>query len=304
MTDSSTNLSSERPYRGRFAPSPTGPLHLGSLIAALASYLDARKNAGTWLVRIDDLDPPREAPGAAASILESLQRHGLHADEDILRQSERGPAYKKALAQLHSTGETFLCDCSRAMLEAQGSCQRSCAAHQSRVTQPAATRIKVPVNANVEFHDQLQGRQTLPPGTNNFLIHRKDGLYAYQLAVVVDDACQGITHITRGSDLLDTTPKQVYLQQRLGHATPAYCHIPVISNVQGQKFSKQNHAPALDNELAGANLRAALAFLMQAPPPKNLTNTEELLDFALDHWSTALIPSVMSIQATSAAERL
>jgi glutamyl-Q tRNA(Asp) synthetase len=302
VSGSSTSFPSKRPYRGRFAPSPTGPLHLGSLIAALASYLDARKNSGTWLVRIDDLDPPRELPGAAASILESLQCHGLHADEDILWQSERGPAYKKALAQLHDTGDTFLCECSRAMLGPLGNCQRCCAEHQHAVAQPAATRIKV--SAKVEFHDHLQGRQILPADTSNFLINRKDGLYAYQLAVVVDDAYQDVTHIIRGSDLLDTTPKQVYLQQRLGLTTPDYYHIPVISNAQGQKFSKQNHAPALDNESATANLRVALAFLMQAQPPSKLTNTEELLEFAINHWSTAGIPRVMSMQGAPDAARL
>ena len=302
MPGSSTSLSSKRPYRGRFAPSPTGPLHLGSLIAALASYLDARKNAGTWLVRIDDLDPPREVPGAAAGILESLQRHGLHADEDILWQSNRGPAYKKALTQLHDTNDTFLCDCSRAMLGSLGNCQGSCAEHQHGVTQPAATRIRV--CANVEFQDHLQGRQTLPPDTGNFLIDRKDRFYAYQLAVVVDDAYQGVTHIIRGSDLLDTTSKQVYLQQRLGHTTPEYYHIPVISNALGQKFSKQNHAPALNNELAAANLRTALKFLMQERPPATLAHIEELLEFAIKHWSIALIPDVLSIQAAPDVERL
>ena len=272
------------------------------MIAALASYLDARKNSGTWLVRIDDLDPPREVPGSAASILESLQCHGLHADEDILWQSERSPAYNKALAQLHDTGDTFLCECSRNMLGPMGVCQRSCDQHQHAVALPAATRIKV--STKVEFHDHLQDRQILSPDTANFLINRKDGLYAYQLAVVVDDAYQGITHIIRGSDLLDTTPKQVYLQQRLGHTTPDYYHIPVISNAQGQKFSKQNHAPALDNELATANLRAALAFLMQTLPPYKLTSTEELLDFAITHWSTAVIPRAMSMQGAPDAERL
>jgi glutamyl-Q tRNA(Asp) synthetase len=302
VSGSSTSLSSKRPYRGRFAPSPTGPLHQGSLIAALASYLDARKNAGTWLVRIDDLDPPREVPGAAAGIIESLQRHGLHADEDILWQSNRGPAYKKALTQLHDTNDTFLCDCSRAMLGSLGNCQGSCAEYPHGVKQPAATRIRV--CAPVEFNDHLQGRQTLPPDTGNFLIDRKDGLYAYQLAVVVDDAYQGVTHIIRGSDLLDTTSKQVYLQQRLGHTTPEYYHIPVISNALGQKFSKQNHAPALNNELAAANLRTALKFLMQERPPATLTHIEELLEFAIKHWSIALIPGVLSIQAATDAERL
>lgn len=296
MSGSSTSPSSKRPYRGRFAPSPTGPLHLGSLIAALASYLDARKNAGTWLVRIEDLDPPREVAGAATSIIQSLEHHGLSSDEDIVKQSERAPAYSKALQQLHNSGDTFLCDCSRAQLGPLGNCQRSCDQHQHAVTQPAATRIKV--CAEVEFQDYLQGQQTLPLETENFLVHRKDGLYAYQLAVVVDDAAQGITHIIRGSDLLDTTAKQVHLQQSLGYSTPAYYHIPVISNAQGQKFSKQNHAPALKRESAAANLRDALRFLLQPPPPAKITQTGELLNFAIENWSTALIPRVMSIQSS------
>lgn len=211
---------SNRPYRGRFAPSPTGPLHLGSLIAAVASYLDARSNRGTWLVRMDDLDPPREIPGAAQSILDSLQQHGLHWDEDVLWQSQRHGAYQRALEQL--TVCTFQCDCSRTMLGPDGVCQRDCQSRQGEVTTPSATRITVPKGLTIHFEDLLQGSQDIALGHNsaNFLIHRKDGLYAYQLAVVVDDAHQGITHIVRGSDLLDTTARQQFLQQQLGYTTP------------------------------------------------------------------------------------
>ena len=300
MPDSlhSTSLSSphsSRPYRGRFAPSPTGPLHLGSLIAALASYLDARKNSGVWLVRIDDLDPPREISGAADSILNSLQQHGLQWDEELLWQSKRGTAYQQALMQLEQ--QTFQCDCSRSMLGANGSCQGSCQSRSSGIKTPSATRICVPESLSICFNDQIQGTQEVALGitSSNFLIHRKDGLYAYQLAVVVDDAHQGITHIVRGSDLLDTTARQQFLQRALGYPTPQYSHIPVITNNSGQKFSKQNHAPALVDRNASKNLRAALQFLRQAPPPGKLNCPGEILNFAGHHWSPQRIPATLSI---------
>ncbi|MBE9540124.1 MAG: tRNA glutamyl-Q(34) synthetase GluQRS [Proteobacteria bacterium] len=292
-----TSAPSKLPYRGRFAPSPTGPLHLGSLIAAVASYLDARNHNGTWLVRIDNLDPPREVPGAADSILNSLRQHGLHWDEEVLWQSQRGPAYQRALGQLSSS--TFQCDCSRGELGPNGDCQRGCRLRQQAPVTPCATRISVPENVSIQFTDQLQGQQNIALGQSaeNFLIHRKDGLYAYQLAVVVDDAHQGITHIVRGSDLLDTTARQQFLQQALGYLTPAYCHVPVITNAQGQKFSKQNLAPALDSETAVLNLRTALDFLSQPHPPDGLYEPDSLLAFAANHWSPHLIPGVMSISA-------
>jgi glutamyl-Q tRNA(Asp) synthetase len=300
MPDSlhSTSLSpphSSRPYRGRFAPSPTGPLHLGSLIAALASYLDARRNNGVWLVRIDDLDPPREISGAADSILNSLQQHGLQWDEELLWQSKRGTAYEQALIQLEQ--QTFQCDCSRNMLGANGICQRGCQSRSSGIKTPSATRICVPENVTICFNDQIQGKQEVALGktSSNFLVHRKDGLYAYQLAVVVDDAHQGITHIVRGSDLLDTTARQQFLQRAMGYPTPQYCHIPVITNDSGQKFSKQNHAPPLADRDAPKNLRAALQFLRQAPPPGELNCPGEILNFADHHWSPQLIPATMSI---------
>jgi len=287
------------PYRGRFAPSPTGPLHLGSLIAALASYLDARSNKGAWLVRIDDLDPPREVPGAAQSILASLVQHGLRWDEDVLWQSRRTSAYRKALTQLKSSGKTFLCDCTRAMLGPTGNCQKHCWSRQIEILSPAATRIRVPASFRADFVDQLQGPQCVALGqeSDNFLIHRKDGLFAYQLAVVVDDAHQEISHTVRGSDLLDTTARQIFIQQSLACTTPSYCHIPVITNELGQKFSKQNHAPTLNGENAAANLRAALQFLGQPAPPDNTTSPEEILKIASQHWSLAKIPPLMSAPA-------
>ena len=263
----------------------------------MASFLDARKHKGIWLLRIDDLDPPREAPGAADSILSSLQQHGLHWDEDVLWQSQRGPAYRRALEQLSSS--TFLCDCSRSELGAGGDCQRACQSRQQSLSAPCARRISVPEDATVYFKDQLQGEQTIALGQSagDFLIHRKDGFYAYQLAVVVDDAHQGITHIVRGSDLLDTTARQLFLQQTLDYPTPRYCHVPVITNTQGQKFSKQNHAPALHSEESALNLRAALDFLCQPPPPDDLCDPDSLLAYATLHWSPQLIPAVMSISA-------
>ena len=284
-------------YRGRFAPSPTGPLHLGSLIAALASYLDARSCDGVWLVRMDDLDPPREEPGAARRILLSLQHHGLHWDESVMWQSERAPAYTAALEELATRDHLFCCDCTRAMLGPGGSCRDRCKPRQMTVTKPCATRVSVPDNCQIHFTDQLQGPQHISLGQQfpDFVVKRKDGLDAYQLAVVVDDAEQVITHVVRGSDLLDSTPRQIFLQQLLGYRSPQYCHLPVITNSRGQKLSKQHHAPALDDKLAPANLRGALKFLQQTAPPLPLTTVQQILAFATGHWSPRRIPATLAI---------
>ena len=286
-------------YRGRFAPSPTGPLHLGSLIAALASYLDARHHGGTWLLRMEDLDPPREEPGAAQSILRSLQCHGLHWDEQVLCQSTRASAYARALAALAATGHLFHCDCTRTRLGPNGACCGRCRPRQDEVSPPRSSRVSVPPNYMIDFEDQLQGQQVIPLGLNtpDFVVKRKDGLDAYQLAVVVDDAEQDITHIVRGSDLLDSTPRQIFLQHLLGCPTPRYCHLPVITNGQDQKFSKQNHAPALDNNHAIDNLRHALRFLHQPEPPSATDSIESILAFAAAHWAPQLIPAVLAIPA-------
>jgi glutamyl-Q tRNA(Asp) synthetase len=288
-------------YRGRFAPSPTGPLHMGSLITALASFLDARHCGGHWLVRMEDLDPPREDPDAADSILHSLQCHGLLWDEAVLYQSTRSTTYTEALAVLAEGGRLFSCDCTRAILEGDGACRGDCRARQTQIPEPRALRIAVPPDCEIQFTDLLQGPQhtALGQSLRDFVVRRKDGLHAYQLAVVVDDAAQGITHVVRGSDLLDSTPRQIFLQQLLAYATPRYCHLPVITTRQGQKFSKQNCAPALDDDQPDHNLRRALRFLQQRDPPSNLTGVEPLLVYAIENWSLQQVPATLAIPAAS-----
>jgi glutamyl-Q tRNA(Asp) synthetase len=288
-------------YRGRFAPSPTGPLHMGSLIAALASYLDARHHGGVWLVRMEDLDPPREEPGAIASILHSLRCHGLLWDEAVLYQSTRSTAYSEALAILAKAGHLFSCDCSRALLQADGACRGNCRARQPQPSDPRAIRVIVPTDCEVRFTDLLQGpqRTVLGHSLTDFVVRRKDGLFAYQLAVVVDDAAQGITHVVRGADLLDSTPRQIFLQRQLAYATPRYCHLPVITTDQGQKFSKQNHAPALEDDRPVENLRCALRFLQQTEPPATLSGVESVLAYASANWSLRRVPATMAIPAAS-----
>ncbi len=288
-------------YRGRFAPSPTGPLHLGSLIAALASFLDARQHGGTWLVRMEDIDPPREEPGAAQRILNSLEAHGLIADETVLYQSSRSDAYQSALDTLFADGLLFSCDCTRASTGPNGSCCGRCRERQASVSTPCALRVNVPAEYTVSFPDRLQGLQSeaLGKSLSDFVVKRKDGLDAYQLAVVVDDGDQGITHIVRGCDLLDSTPRQILLQELLGYATPRYCHLPVITTRDGQKFSKQNHAPPLNDSLATENLRLALRFLQQLEPPAELQQPDPLLRYAIEHWSLQQVPAQASVAAAT-----
>ena len=290
-------------YRGRFAPSPTGPLHLGSLIAALASFLDARHRGGAWLVRMEDLDPPREETGAARRILHSLQCHGLRWDEQVMWQSRRHDAYARALASLAAADQLFYCECPRASLGSNGVCQGGCRLRQGALASPSATRVIVPPACQITFTDQLQGAQHVDLGAEmpDFVVKRKDGLNAYQLAVVVDDAAQAITHVVRGSDLLDSTPRQIFLQQLMSWPTPKYCHLPVITNERGQKFSKQNHAPALDDEQAPDNLRSALRFLQQNAPPAELADTDAILAFAIAHWLPQSIPPTLGVPASSLA---
>lgn len=282
-------------YRGRFAPSPTGPLHLGSLIAALASYLDARSAGGAWLVRMEDLDPPREQPGAADAILRSLEAHGLEWDETVLWQSARSEAYRAALQQLDDAGRLFRCNCSRARTDGAGNCAGACRAHAP--PPPVALRVPVDEDYVADWQDQWQGHRHCPLGRQlrDFVVHRKDGLFAYQLAVVVDDDYQGISHIVRGSDLLDSTPRQLWLQALLGCSRPRYGHLPVLTNREGQKLSKQTHAPALNDSRAGNNLRLALDYLAQTAPPADLAAPAELLSFAVQHWQPAQVPPGLSL---------
>ena len=274
-------------YRGRFAPSPTGPLHMGSLVAALASFLDARHHQGTWLVRIDDIDPPREQIGATQRILDSLQQHGLHWDETVLWQSSRTAAYEQALGKLATSRLLFHCDCTRAALGPNGSCNGRCEPRQASVTEPWALRILVPPGAHIEFPDGIRGTCTYSLGStiHDFVVQRKDKLPAYQLAAAVDDVHQKITHVVRGADLLDSTPRQLYLMDQLGSSAPRYAHIPVLLGDDGHKLSKQNQAPALADDQALTNLRHALAFLSQPIPPVSANTVPALIDYAIESWS-------------------
>lgn len=277
------------PYVGRFAPSPTGPLHMGSLVTALASYLDARHHQGQWLVRMEDLDPPREIAGASDAILASLEQHGLHWDQSVEFQSQRSHYYEAALEQLTNKGLLFPCLCTRAQLNGanrlhQGVCDTDIDAIEHK---PYALRLAVDDKTRV-FTDQLYGEQTqhLLRDVGDITLKRKDALFAYQLAVVVDDAAQGITHIVRGADLLDSTLRQIYLQECLNLPTPNYCHLPLLTYPCGQKLSKQNQAPAIDDNQAFDNLKQALAYLHQPQPDNSITDIDTLLDWASTHWQS------------------
>jgi glutamyl-Q tRNA(Asp) synthetase len=255
-------------YRGRFAPSPTGPLHAGSLAAALGSWLDARAHDGVWLVRIEDIDPPREVPGARDDILETLDAFGLHSDEPVMLQSGRSDAYKAALQRLLGAGLAYGCACSRSEAEQAalaaglapgvyaGTCRGGTAGRA-----PRSIRLRTPDAPadEVAFSDRAVGHfaQQLAADVGDFVLRRADGLWAYQLAVVVDDAEQGITDVVRGADLLDNTPRQIWLQHQLDLPTPRYLHLPLVTTAQGEKLSKQTGARALDRGDVLAELERA-----------------------------------------------
>lgn len=252
-------------YRGRFAPSPTGDLHFGSLLAAFGSWLLARAADGEWLVRMEDLDPPREVAGAAERQLAALAAFGLHADGPVLRQSERGEFYRAALDGLIANGQAFHCHCSRSDLAAIGGIHRQCVANRQRPT--PAVRLRVADGTHVHFNDAVQGRQAQDVATaaGDFVLRRADGHWAYQLAVVVDDAAQGITDIVRGADLLDSTPRQILLQRALGLPTPCYAHLPLVLDHDGRKLSKSDAARPVDPANPLPALRAAWQALGQSP---------------------------------------
>lgn len=255
-----------RSYRGRFAPSPTGPLHFGSLLAAFGSWLLARHAHGEWWVRVEDLDPPREVPGAAREQLRTLAAFGLVPDAPVARQSMRQALYQRALAQLLASGAAFPCHCSRTDLAAVGGIHRRCVANASRAPEPAI-RLRVPDGTILEFDDAIQGRvrQDVAAEVGDFVLRRADGYWAYQLAVVVDDAEQRMTDIVRGADLLDSTPRQILLQHALELPTPRYAHLPLVVDEQGRKLSKSLAALPVDAGDPLPALRAAWRALGQAP---------------------------------------
>ena len=285
-------------YVGRFAPSPTGPLHFGSVIAAVASYIDARANQGRWLVRMEDLDPPREAPGAAEQILKQLTQLGLAWDDEVLYQSQRLESYALALQELQDAGLCFRCDCTRSKIKSSGSIyDGSCRHRASPPKHGYAVRIKSEATL-IEFQDLIQGdyRQNIGTDIGDFVIRRKDQLFAYQLAVVVDDEYQGITHVVRGFDLLDSTPRQIYLQQLLNYSSPTYGHIPVIVNASGDKLSKQSFAPSADVQNPSYLIHRCLALLGQVPPA-NLLNTDPdtQLRWGIEHWDIQAVPKLAKL---------
>ena len=285
-------------YVGRFAPSPTGPLHFGSLVAALASYFDARSNKGTWLVRMEDLDPPREPPGTDALILEQLHILGLEWDGEVLYQSSRLDAYRATLERLKATGLCFSCDCTRPRIKSIGGIYDGrCRYRKLPFNSGLATRVKTDKNL-YEFEDAIQGNysQILEQDIGDFTLLRKDGLFAYQLAVVVDDADQGINHVVRGYDLLESTPRQIYLQQLLGFLTPQYAHVPVVVNEQGQKLSKQHFADSIDVQAASTVLHNAMRFLGLRPAKAQISEPPaDLLAWGIDNWDIQVVPKLANI---------
>jgi glutamyl-Q tRNA(Asp) synthetase len=278
-------------YVGRFAPSPTGPLHLGSLFAAVGSWLDARAAGGRWLLRIEDLDPPREVPGAADEIVRSLEVHGLTWDGPVLHQSTRLDAYGEALAQLERDGRLFRCRCTRRRVRALGGVYdgRCRSRGMAPTDAPHAVRLRVP-EETIGFRDRLQGpfAQDLAREVGDFVLVRRDGLVAYQLAVVVDDGAQGVTDVVRGADLLDSTPRQLLLQRLLGLPEPRYLHLPLLLGPDGAKLSKQTGAPGLDPRRARENLARVLAWLgLEGAPGEP---PEAQLAAATRAWEPARLP--------------
>lgn len=287
-------------YIGRFAPSPTGLLHIGSLLTAVASYADARAHQGKWLVRIEDLDPPREMPGAAADILRTLEAFGFEWNGEVAYQSRRYDLYQDTLDRLQAAGLVYPCYCSRKDWQAAATQGADGFVYNGRCRNPQqrpntqnkmpAWRIQVP-NRVIGFSDGIVGQyaQNLAHDIGDFVLLRADGYWAYQLAVVADDADQGITHIVRGQDLLVSTPRQIYLQQCLGAPTPSYAHLPLLTNNQGQKWSKQTLAPALDLNQKEQLLRQVLTYL-NLPDAPAVNRPQELLDWAVAHWQMDKIP--------------
>jgi glutamyl-Q tRNA(Asp) synthetase len=285
-------------YVGRFAPSPSGPLHFGSLVAALGSYLQARKAKGLWLVRIEDIDPPREVKRASQQILDTLEQHQLLWDDVPVYQSQRSELYDTKINWLIAQGDTYCCQCTRADLAVLGSATLcACATTNQYVVGAAAIRFNN-TQAPVQFNDLVQGQ--VCANVNNseaqFTIKRKDGLYAYQLAVVVDDIAQGITQVVRGADLLHATFYQLALYQAFGVTAPSYAHLPVVESQPGKKLSKQNHALALDNAIAKKNVIDALFFLGLEPPVLlKSAPLHELLEWAVNVWEIKAIPAKLAI---------
>ncbi|HEX5125834.1 MAG TPA: tRNA glutamyl-Q(34) synthetase GluQRS [Rhodocyclaceae bacterium] len=286
-------------YIGRFAPSPTGPLHFGSLVAALGACLQARSQAGEYLLRIEDVDAPRTVPGAATMIMRQLERFGFSWDGDVIWQSQRVDRYRAALDSLIVRGSVFPCVCSRkeiadSTLTRDGSRRYPGTCRDGLIATRSARAWRVRTEpGDIAFSDAIQGEchEDVFDDVGDFVVMRADGQFAYQLAVVVDDAEQGVTHVVRGADLLDSTPRQIFLQRLLGYMTPEYAHLPVAINASGEKLSKQTLAAPLDENNPVVALHAALVFLGQAPPSALMrASVNEVWTWAQAHWRLDRVP--------------
>lgn len=289
------------PYRGRFAPSPTGNPHLGTLIAAVASYLQALKNNGEWLLRIEDVDTHRRVPGADDTLLRTLDKLGFEWDHAVVWQSSRSVYYQQALEQLIADERAFPCTCSRKLLaqtttELSGVYPGTCRTRKLPLQHEHAIRLRV-ADVTISFDDAVAGEysQSLARDCGDFVVKRRDGLFAYQLAVVVDDAEQGVTEVVRGADLLDSTPRQIYLQRCLGYAEPDYLHLPLILDPHGRKLSKSEGSAELDPAKPGISLCTALRHLGQRPPAELMqAPTADIWQWALENWDRSNIPKTPS----------
>ncbi len=285
-------------YVGRFAPSPSGPLHFGSLIAALGSYFQAKSQNGTWLVRIEDLDPPREMEGAAQLILQALEAYGLHWDGEVIYQSQRHHIYQAQIDQWLASGEAYYCDCTRKQIKQYGGFYPGTCRARS-LTPETECAIRLVMRHPVEqFYDQRHGLIHIPAqlAQEDFIIKRRDGLYAYNLAVVLDDIAQGVTQIVRGADLIEPTGRQISLYKTLGHQLVSYVHLPLAMEQDGRKLSKQNHATAIDISDPAPTLIRAMQFLgFQLPPGFERLTVAQMLEWGKQNWTLSQLPDETEI---------
>ncbi len=294
-----TGAADEPPYIGRFAPTPSGDLHLGSLYTAAASYLDARAHGGRWILRIEDLDRPREVAGSASAILRTLQAFGFEWDGEIVRQGDRTARYLAALESLQGRSVTFQCSCSRLQLEDESRYPGTCRATPADTGLPTATRLRVDPG-HIVFTDRIQGtyRQDVAAAIGDIVVRRRDRIFAYVLAVVVDDAAQGVNHVVRGADLLDNTPRQIYLQRLLGLPLPAYAHVPILTEPDDSKLAKSRRSMRMDANAALPQLLQVFALLNLAPPDSLSEATlGEAWKWAIQHWDIGRITKRLTLRA-------
>ncbi|WP_263264526.1 tRNA glutamyl-Q(34) synthetase GluQRS [Pseudomonas sp. RIT-PI-S] len=285
------------PRIGRFAPTPSGLLHFGSLVAAVASFVDARALGGQWLLRMEDIDPPREMPGAKHAILTTLEHYGFEWDGPVVYQSERHGLYQAVIDRWLQQGLAYACTCSRKTLESFGGIYPGFCRDAGHAPEGAAIRLRVP-ELRYGFEDRLQGRfeQHLGNEVGDFIIRRRDGLYAYQLAVVLDDGAQGVTDIVRGADLLDSTPRQLYLQELLGLPAPSYLHVPLLVQPDGHKLGKRYRSAPLTTDDARAQLLRALRTLGQRPSTDlDSAAPKDILAWAVRHWRVEALPRARTL---------